>query len=142
MASETREPLLSHAQALAARRAAVAAAALIATLLAHAAASGGHMGLTRMAPFAWLMLVGLTVLCGRRRGPFVPRGRLAGLTVLGLSQLALHALMTWTPWAFGIAMHHQEAFLTPAAVASHACATLVLGALLARGERLLALALR
>ena len=45
------------------------------------------------------------------------------------------------PWAFGLAVHHETPVLTPAALATHLAAAVVLAILLARAERLLAAAL-
>ncbi len=133
--------MISSAQALAARRAALAASALGATLGAHAAATGG-LHLTRAAPFAWGWIILAATICGSRGARFAPRSPLVTLLMLAGLQAGLHLTMTAAPWAFGIAGHHHAPPAGPTAIAAHAAAAVLLAWLLLRGERLLDAAVR
>lgn len=128
---------MTEAHAHAARRGAFAAAALGATLAAHAVAHRGDLALMRHAVPAWAMLVGLSLLVGRRHGRFAARG--AGLTfaLLAAGQAVLHWALAGVPWAFGLRVHHEVPVATPAAIVTHLIAAIVLTGLLVRGQRLL-----
>jgi len=117
---------LSPARAHAARRASIAAAGVVSAIAAHVAAMG-DMAILPVAPALWAMFIGLAV-----------RG--IGITALLVlaSQMVMHVGMVTAPWAFGIAAHHAEPMLTPASAVAHVVAALVLVALVAWGERLLA----
>lgn len=128
---------LSPARAHAARRASIAAAGVVSAIAAHMAAMG-EMAILPVAPALWAMFIGLAAVIGTRRAPFAVRG--IGITALLVlaSQMVMHVGMVTAPWAFGIAAHHAEPMLTPASAAAHVVAALVLVALVAWGERLLA----
>ncbi len=132
--------MISPQHALAARRLLMMVCALGATLGAHAAAAGG-LGLLPMAPLVWGSLASLAILVPRPAHPawreLSPWGILARLAAL---QISLHCAMTAAPWAFGLAVHHRTALVTPLALIAHAVATILLATLLARAERLLSLA--
>ena len=128
---------LSPARAHAARRASIAAAGVLSAIGAHVAAMG-DLAVLPVAPALWAMFIGLAAVIGTRRAPFAARG--LGVTALLVlaSQMLMHVGMVAAPWAFGIAAHHAEPMLTPASAAAHVIAAVVLVALVAWGERLLA----
>ncbi len=131
---------LSVANALAARRMAVAAGALGVSLLAHAVAVG-DLDLTWATPVVWTGLLAVVAVAGPRRR-FRPRGPLACLATMCSAQVAVHVAMGIAPWAFGLAPHHAPAIaLGPAALAAHAAAGAVLAAALLWLESLLARAM-
>lgn len=124
---------LSVTHALALRRLVVAAGALGASLLAHCAAAG-DLRLTATAPFAWIGLLAVTTLVGARRR-FRPRGVAGCLAAMVAAQALIHVAMTFAPWAFGLAPHHEGgALIGPGALAAHAAAAVVLALLAARLE--------
>jgi hypothetical protein len=131
-----RWPVVTPAQALAARRLGVAAAALGATLLAHGVADGG-LHPVPAAPALWGWLVMAAALAGPRRRPWRERGALRTIAVLVPAQALLHVAMGATPWAFGLRVHHAAPLLTTPALLAHLAAAALLGILLARAERLL-----
>lgn len=115
-------------------------AALTATLGAHALTTGDLL-LVPAAPLAWGSIAALTVFAGCRRGQ-AWRSRSAPEILLRLLvlQAMLHVAMTAAPWAFGLGVHHRPALVTPLALVAHGGAAILLTALLARAEGLLALA--
>ena len=128
---------LSVTHALALRRLVVAAGALGASLLAHCAAAG-DLRLTAAAPFAWGGLLAVTTVVGARRR-FRPRGVARCLAAIVAAQVLIHLAMTYAPWAFGLAPHHEGgALVGPGALAAHAAAAVVLTVLAARLEAWLA----
>lgn len=122
------------------RRAALFAAALVATLVAHLAVGG--VALMTVAPVMWIGMTGLCTFAAAVRRPGRFRARRPAETCLWLvaAQAVLHVLMSWAPWAFGLAGHHHGALLTAGALAAHGAAAAVLAVLLCAGERLLAAA--
>ena len=128
---------LSPARAHAARRASIAAAGVLSAIGAHVAAMG-ELSMLPVAPALWAMFIGLAAIIGTRRAPFAIRG--IGITALFViaSQVVMHLGMVTAPWAFGLAAHHAEPMLTPSSAVAHVVAALVLVALVAWGERLLA----
>jgi len=81
---------MHNAQAHALRRACVISAGLGATLLAHAAAvGGGGLQLLPMAPFVWLGLVAIAVMCGPRARAYAPRNVAGTFAVLITAQIAM-----------------------------------------------------
>jgi hypothetical protein len=124
---------LSVTHTLALRRLVVACGALAASLVAHCAAAG-DLALTATAPVAWAGLLAAVTLVGARRG-FRPRGLLGSFAAMVAAQTAIHASMTWAPWAFGLAPHHHDAaIVTAPALVAHAAAAIVLALLAARLE--------
>jgi hypothetical protein len=130
------EPM-SATRAHAARRALVASAGVASAIAAHAVTMGG-LDLLPIAPALWAMLIGLAAVLGRRRRPFRARGIAATASLVVAVQVAMHAGMVVAPWAFGLSVHHAEPFITPASALAHVVAAVVLIALVAWGERLLA----
>jgi hypothetical protein len=128
---------LSTARAHSARRALIAAAGVASAIVAHVAASG-DLSLLPVAPALWAMLIALAAVIGTRRAPFAARG--IGVTALLVvaSQAAMHVGMVFAPWAFGLQAHHADPLLTPGSGIAHIAAAIVLIALVAWGERLLA----
>lgn len=131
------------AGAAAARRGLLAAAVLIAALIAHAVGTGG-LSIIPIAPALWATMVAAamaTGLVGHRT--FRPRGPALTLLVLLVGQAALHAGITYAPWAFGLNIHHAGSVLPGwAPLIAHVVAAVVLAVLIARAELLLAAALR
>ncbi|MCX6409209.1 MAG: hypothetical protein NT143_02010 [Actinobacteria bacterium] len=127
----------------AARRGLVAGAALLAALVAHAVAEGG-LSIIPIAPALWIMLLAAAVVLGMRTGrSFRPRGAIVIFALLLVGQLALHAAMTYAPWAFGLDIHHaMPIVLGWGPVAVHLAAAVVLAVVIARAEILLAAAIR
>ena len=122
------------------RRLLLFAAALAATLVAHAI-STGEMHAVPAAPLIWGSSAALIVITGRVRAPAWRRHGAPEILVRLLAlQAGLHLLMTAAPWAFGLGVHHRAALVTPLAIAAHGAAAILLTVLLARAERLLALA--
>jgi len=134
---------MHNAQAHALRRACVISAGLSATLLAHAAAvGGGGLRLLPMAPFVWLGLVALAVICGPRACAYTPRSVPGTFAVLIAAQIVMHVVASLAPWALGITtpgmqMSGSEMFGI-GALAPHVVAALVLGALLVYADRAIA----
>ncbi len=134
-------PTMNPVTASAIRRAATFAAALLATLVAHLAVGG--VELMSVAPVMWIGMTGLcTFAAAVRPRPerFRARGTARTCVCLVAAQAVLHMLMSWAPWAFGLAGHHHAALLTPGALVAHGAAAAVLAVLLCAGERLLAAA--
>src|SRR4249920_2125879 len=96
---------LSVTHALALRRLVVAGGALGASLLAHCVAAG-DLRLTATAPFAWVGLLAVTTVAGARRR-FRPRGVAGCLAAMVAAQALIHVAMTYAPWVFGLAPHHE-----------------------------------
>ncbi len=127
-----------HATTL--RRLLLFAAALAATLVAHAL-SAGEVHPVPAAPLVWGSIAALIVVTGRVGGSAWRRRSAREILVrLLVLQVVLHLLMTAAPWAFGLGVHHRPALVTPLVLVAHGAAAIVLTALLARAERLLALA--
>jgi len=119
-------PSVTHALAM--RRLGVAGGALGASLVAHCAAAG-DLALTATAPVVWAGLLSIVTVVGARRR-FRPRGFGGSLAAIAAAQAVVHLLMTWAPWAFGLAPHHHDApLIGPEALAAHAAAALALAAL-------------
>ncbi|MFN8124017.1 MAG: hypothetical protein U0237_16525 [Thermoleophilia bacterium] len=133
-------PTMNPVTASAIRRAATFAAALVATLVAHLAAGG--VELMAVAPVVWAGMTGLCTFAAAVRRParFRARGPAQTCACLVAAQVALHVLMSWAPWAFGLTAHHHGAMLTAGALVAHGAAAVVLTVLLCAGERLLAAA--
>ncbi|MBL6633670.1 MAG: hypothetical protein ISP32_04650 [Thermoleophilia bacterium] len=128
---------ISAPRAHAVRRASIAAAGIASAIAAHMVAMG-DLALLPVAPALWAMLIALAAVIGTRRAPFVARGMGATALLVVLSQMAMHVGMVTAPWAFGIAAHHAEPLLTPGSAVAHVVAAIVLVALVAWGERALA----
>lgn len=128
---------LSQARAHALRRASIAAAGVASALMAHMAATG-DLSVLPVAPALWAMLVLLAAVVGTRRAPFAARGLAVTAALVVVSQAVMHTGMVFAPWAFGLQAHHAEPLLTPASAVAHVVAAVVLIALVAWGERLLA----
>ena len=129
--------------ARAARRGLVAGAVLLAALVAHAVAEGG-LSIIPIAPALWMLLLAVAVVAGMRSGRiFRPRGAIVIFALLLVGQLALHAAMTYAPWAFGLDIHHAMPIVPGwGPVVVHVAAAVVLAVVLARAEILLAAAIR
>jgi hypothetical protein len=128
---------LSVANALAARRLAMAGGALAVSMLAHRVAVG-DLDLTPATPVVWVGLLAMVAVVGPRRG-FRPRGPLACLAAMCAAQMAVHLAMGIAPWAFGLVPHHAPGLaLGPSALVAHAVAGIVLAAALVWLEGLLA----
>jgi hypothetical protein len=130
------EPI-SAARAHAARRALIAAAGVTSAIAAHVV-SMGELEMLPVAPALWAMIIAVAAIAGTRRRTFVPRGIAVTAVLVVAVQLAMHAGMVFAPWAFGLAAHHAEPFLTPGSAIAHVVAAVVLITLVAWGERLLA----
>jgi hypothetical protein len=128
---------MGEGRARALRRGALTAAALGATLLAHAAATGG-LHLAPVLPVGAGGALGLAVLCGRRGRAFQPRGPAATLVALLALQAVLHLVVSSVPWAFSLEIHERVPLLSGRAALAHALAAIALTALLVRLDRLLA----
>lgn len=128
-------------RALAARRGLIAAAALVASIVAHAVATGG-LAILPMAPAAWGIIIAGAMVLGPRAATFRPRAPSTTLLLIIGAQAAVHAAMTVAPWAFGLDVHHVTAFLTPVAVLVHLAAAVLLALVVARVERVLASLIR
>lgn len=128
---------LSPARAHALRRASIAAAGVVSAIAAHVAATG-ELSVLPVAPALWAMLVLLAAVVGTRRAPFAARGLAMTAALVVASQVVMHVGMVLAPWAFGLQAHHAEPLLTPASGLAHVAAAVVLIALVAWGERLLA----
>ncbi len=131
------------ARAGAARRALIASAVMAAALGAHAVSVRG-LSIIPIAPALWLMLIAGAALVGvRSRRVFRARGAVATLGLLLAWQAVVHLAITYAPWGFGLAIHHQGA-LAPgwSAVMAHLLVAVVLAAVIARAEVLMAAALR
>lgn len=128
---------ISAPRAHAARRASIAAAGISSAIAAHVVSMGG-MDILPVAPALWAMLIAVVAVLGTRRAPFVARGLGVTAVLVVASQVAMHVAMVAAPWAFGLAAHHAEPLLTPASAVAHVVAAVVLIALVAWGERLLA----
>lgn len=123
------------------RRGLLAVAALVASLAAHVAGGQG-IAFLRIAPLVWLSLIGASIVVGRFRTTFRPRGPVAVIGSLALAQALLHVGFTYAPWAFGLEAHHLGPLVTAPAVIAHLAAVVVLGLLLVRVERLLGACVR
>ena len=130
------EPM-SATRAHAARRALVASAGVASAITAHAVTMGG-LDLLPIAPALWAMAIGLAALIGTRSRPFRARGIALTALLVVAPQVVMHAGMVAAPWAFGLTVHHAEPFISPASAVAHVVAAIVLIALVAWGERLLA----
>jgi hypothetical protein len=128
---------VGEGRARALRRCALTAAALGATLLAHAAATGG-VHVAHVLPVGAAGALGLAALCGRRGRAFRPRGPVVTLGLLLALQAVLHVVVSSVPWAFSLEIHRRVPLLSGGAVLAHGVAALVLTALLVRLDRLLA----
>ncbi len=128
---------MSAPRAHAARRASIAAAGVASAIAAHLVAMG-DLALLPVAPALWAMIIALAAVIGTRRAPFARRGIGVTAALVVASQLAMHVGMVTAPWAFGIAAHHAEPLVTPGSAIAHVVAAVVLVALVAWGERLLA----
>lgn len=128
---------LSHARAHALRRASIAAAGVTSAIVAHVAATG-DLAVLPVAPALWAMLILLAAVVGTRRSPFAARGVAVTAALVVASQAVMHVGMVLAPWAFGLQAHHADPLLTPASGLAHVAAAVVLVALIAWGERLLA----
>lgn len=134
---------MQNAQAHALRRAGVVSAGLAATLLAHAAAVGGAgLRLLPSAPFIWIGLIALAVMCGPRARAYAPRSVLGTFAALITAQLVLHVIASLAPWALGMSNSGMQmsatAMLGAGAIAPHVAAALLLGLLLVYADRALA----
>lgn len=131
---------LSVANALAARRLAVAGGALAVSVLAHRAAVG-DLDVTWATPVVWMGLLAVVAVVGPRRR-FRPRGPVGCLVAMCSAQIAVHMAMGVAPWAFGLVPHHAPGLaLGPSALIAHALAGLALAAALLWLEGLLARAM-
>lgn len=128
---------MSAPRAHAARRASVAAAGIASAIMAHLVTMG-DLAVLPVAPALWAMIIALAAVLGTRRAPFARRGLAVTAALVLASQMAMHVGMVAAPWAFGIAAHHAEPLVTPASAIAHVVAAVVLVALVAWGERLLA----
>ncbi len=127
---------LSAANALAARRLAVAGGALAVSMLAHRVAVG-DLDVTPATPVVWMGLLAMVAMVGPRRS-FRPRGPLACIVAMCAAQVAVHLGMGIAPWAFGLVPHHAAGLaLGPSALAAHVVAGIVLAAALVWLEGLL-----
>jgi hypothetical protein len=134
------------AQAHAMRRGGFVAAALVATLVAHASATGGDaMTLLPIAPFLWCGLIAVAVVCGPRTRAYAPRSVPATFAMLITSQMTLHVTASLAPWSLGLAtpqMHMPASIMLSASeLAPHVIAGLVLGVMLVFADRAIARAL-
>ena len=112
---------LSVANALAARRLAVAGGALAASMVAHRVAVG-DLDVTAATPVVWMGLLAMVAVVGPRRR-FRPRGFAACAAVICVAQMGVHLAMGVVPWAFGLVPHHAPGLAVgPAALAAHAVA--------------------
>lgn len=132
---------MTHARALAARRAAIASAALGSAVAAHVVSMGGWDVLP-VAPALWAMAVATAALVGARNRAFRPRGIAVTTLLVLVMQMVCHAAMTAAPWAFGLRVHHEMPIVTPSAALAHVAAGLVLVACVVWLERVLAAATR
>lgn len=132
---------MSLTQALALRRALMLGGIMAATLAAHVAATG-DLHVMPIAPAIWGMLAALAALCGPRRAPWRARRLATSVALLLAGQAVAHAVLTWAPWALGLDPLHGAPAISAAALMTHGGAALGLGALIARAERLIAIALR
>jgi hypothetical protein len=123
-------------RARALRRCALTAAGLGATVLAHAAATGG-VHVAHVLPVGAAGVLGLAALCGRRGRAFRPRGPAVTLALLVAVQAVLHVVVSAAPWAFSLEVHERVPLVSGRAVLAHALAALVLTWLLVRLDRLL-----
>lgn len=130
------EPI-SAARAHAARRALIAAAGVTSAIAAHVV-SMGELEMLPVAPALWAMIIAVAAIAGTRRRPFAARGMAVTASLVVGAQLAMHAGMVYAPWAFGLVAHHAEPLITPGSAVAHVVAAVVLVALVAWGERLLA----
>lgn len=130
------EPI-SAARAHAARRALIVAAGVVSAIVAHVVSMGG-LSMLPVAPAMWAMIIALAAFVGTRRRPFAARGVAATALLVVAAQALMHVGMVAAPWAFGLSVHHAEPFITPASLVAHVVAAVVLVALVAWGERLLA----
>jgi hypothetical protein len=129
--------MISCEQAMALRRLMLLAAGLTATLVAHEACSSG-MGLTRGAPFVWGSMGCLAIFAVRRRTfRWSEWSRLGVAVRLVVLELALHAVLTEAPWAFGVTVHHTSPLLGTATLVAHGAAAAVLAVVLIGAQRLL-----
>lgn len=129
---------ISAPRAHAARRASIAAAGIASAIAVHIVSMGG-LEVLPVAPALWAMLIVLAAVVGTRRAPFAARGIATTTSLVVLSQVAMHIGMVAAPWAFGLAAHHAEPLVTPGSAVAHVAAAVVLVALVARGERALAM---
>jgi hypothetical protein len=127
--------VLSNAQARAVRRMLLVGAATAATLGAHAAAGGFRIVPT--APLLWGVLLVLAAVIAPSRADWRPRRAFALLPMLLATQAALHAAITYAPWAFGVVEHHRAPLVSATAFAAHAAAAVVFAGVLAFADRLL-----
>lgn len=114
-------------------------AALLATLVAHAGA-GGHVALTLLTPTALVGIGGLVAMSGLAFGTerFRAWSPLRTLGTLLALQLGAHLALGVAPWALALSGPGHAGGLTVAALAWHAGAAVLLGALLQYGQRTLA----
>lgn len=128
---------LSTARAHALRRASIAAAGVVSAISAHVAAMG-ELSVLPVAPALWAIVIALAAVLGTRQAPFATRGLAATAALVVASQIMMHVGMVAAPWAFGLQSHHAEPLVTPGSALAHVAAAIVLIALVAWGERLLA----
>lgn len=128
----------SAARAL--RRTVFGAAAILATLAAHAAV-GYPLAFTPVAPLVWFGVLGLAAMPTTSLRPYLRRRPAVTWTLLLTLQAIVHVVGHAAPWALGLAPHAHRGTVTWAAIGVHLLAGLVLGALIAHGDRWLARAL-
>ena len=139
-ATRSRDPgsvQLIHAHV--ARRLATAAAVLAATLGAHVAGMGAD-ALTVRTPTMASAALAASVLVGRRRAPFRPRGTHRTLLVLVALQALAHLTLAFAPWTLGLSTHCEAPLASPPMLLCHALAAVALTLALTRLERMLAVA--
>ncbi len=118
---------LSHARALAARRAAIATAALGSAIVAHVV-SMGSWDVLPIAPAVWAMAIAAVALIGARRSVFRKRNIAVTALLVLAGQFTCHLGMTAAPWAFGLRLHHEMPMITPGAAVAHVVAGVALTA--------------
>ncbi len=109
---------------------------MVGALVAHVASMGG-VHVMPIGPVVWAMLIAVVAVVGTRRAAFAPRGVVTIAALVVLSQVLMHAGMVLAPWAFGLGVHHAEAWITPASLVAHLVASAVLIAAVAWLDRIL-----